>query len=604
MTVCEVEPKEAQPVGGEDNGGRRSWLRSRWSMPCAFTGLGVLLFFAYLAQASELPIFADGSSQALQAWDMLHGNVLLHGWVLSDVSFYTTELPQYMLIELVRGLHADVVHIAAAMTYSLLVVLSAVLAKGKATGREAWVRVLITVGIMFAPPFGRILHSRGYSSAWVLLSAPDHTGTQVPLVLLWLMLDKFRLERLRQQWWLPVAVLALLAWVEVADPTAIYEGALPIVLVCLVRIYRRGSSGGGRGAKRAGPPGTPRRGGPLAEQWPDLALAVGALASVGFAMGALNVIRSVGGFVVHPASPVLITINGMTVTFWAKLHNLLVLFGADFFGIPAKNALIPFAHLVAVALVVWGVARAVRQVFAENDLAVLAKGDDPLSTRTMQILTMSFLVLLAAFFFGYHTGAREAVGLLPLGAVLAGRMLATRVFEVRLVPILAAVLAFCGLTLARDVVKPALPSPDRPLASWLVAHHLTYGLSASWYASNAVTLYSDGQVKVRDVRFSRHDNLVRLRWNTDAPWYSPKLHDAMFVVTNPCSSVIPARLYTEFGPPTAAYRVDDFTVLVWRGTNLLASQPVRQSGTSHQGGQPALHGPRHPNYAAYQVMCG
>ncbi|HET7013077.1 MAG TPA: hypothetical protein VFI65_04155, partial [Streptosporangiaceae bacterium] len=241
--------------------------------------------------------------------------------------------------------------------------------------------------------------------------------------------------------------------------------------------------------------------------------------------------------------------------------------------------------------VLWAVVRAVRLFFSTDDLA-------------MQVVTGSFLVLLAAFFFGYRTGARETVGLLPLGAVLAGRMLATRVFEVKLVPILAAVLAFYGLTLARYDTKPALPSPDRPLASWLAAHHLTYGLSASWYASNAVTLYSHGQVKVRDVRFSRHDNLVRLRWNTEEPWYWPKLHDATFVVLNPCSSVIPARLDTEFGPPTAAYRVDDFTVLVWRGTNLLASQPARQAGTSGRGGQPVLHGPRHPNYTAYQLMCG
>src|SRR6185437_14027336 len=118
MTVCEVETPQAQPVDGKDGSGR-SWLRSRWLQPCAFTGLGVLLFFAYLFEASRLPIFADGASQALQAWDMLHGNVLLHGWVLSDVSFYTTEIPQYMLIELVRGLNPDVVHIAAAMTYAL-----------------------------------------------------------------------------------------------------------------------------------------------------------------------------------------------------------------------------------------------------------------------------------------------------------------------------------------------------------------------------------------------------------------------------------------------------------------------------------------------------
>ncbi len=189
MIVREVEPLETQPVGGQDGTGR-SWLRARWVQPCAFTGLGVLLFVSYLTEASKLPIFADGSSQALQAWDMLHGNLLLHGWVLSDVSFYTTEIPQYMLIEFVRGLNPDVVHIAAAMTYALLVVLAAILAQGKSTGRESLIRVMITVGIMVAPPIGQILVSRAYSTAWVLLSAPDHTGTQVPLVLIWLMIDR------------------------------------------------------------------------------------------------------------------------------------------------------------------------------------------------------------------------------------------------------------------------------------------------------------------------------------------------------------------------------------------------------------------------------
>ena len=40
---------------------------------------------------------------------MLHGNPLLRGWQLSDVSFYTTELLQYLLIEQLRGLTPDVV---------------------------------------------------------------------------------------------------------------------------------------------------------------------------------------------------------------------------------------------------------------------------------------------------------------------------------------------------------------------------------------------------------------------------------------------------------------------------------------------------------------
>src|SRR5215467_7384735 len=163
MTTSEVESPRTQPAPGPDNGGMRSRSPRQWVTPAALTGLGVVLFSAYLAEAQKLPIFGDGSAQALQAWDMLHGNVLLHGWALSDVSFYSTELPQYMLIELIAGLDPEVVHIAAAMTYALLVVLAAVLAKGKATGSEALVRVLIPIGIMLAPSLEPILSSRGNS---------------------------------------------------------------------------------------------------------------------------------------------------------------------------------------------------------------------------------------------------------------------------------------------------------------------------------------------------------------------------------------------------------------------------------------------------------
>ena len=63
-----------------------------------------VLFFCYWRQSQAVPLSSDGSSNVLQAWAMLHGNLLLHNWWVSDVSFYTTELPQYTLIEALTGL--------------------------------------------------------------------------------------------------------------------------------------------------------------------------------------------------------------------------------------------------------------------------------------------------------------------------------------------------------------------------------------------------------------------------------------------------------------------------------------------------------------------
>ncbi len=85
-------------------------------------------------------------------------------------------------------------HIAAAMTYTLVLLFVALVAKGTATGREAAARIAIGVGIMLAPQLA--------SGTNVLLSSPDHIGTSVPLLLILLIIDRVR----RPRWWVPVIV--------------------------------------------------------------------------------------------------------------------------------------------------------------------------------------------------------------------------------------------------------------------------------------------------------------------------------------------------------------------------------------------------------------
>src|SRR5271165_5803628 len=75
----------------------------RWVWPAAYAIAATLLFFCYLRVSGTQAVTSDGASMALQAWDMLHGNWLLKGWTLTDVSFYTTELPEYILVGVFRG---------------------------------------------------------------------------------------------------------------------------------------------------------------------------------------------------------------------------------------------------------------------------------------------------------------------------------------------------------------------------------------------------------------------------------------------------------------------------------------------------------------------
>lgn len=81
----------------------------------------VLLFGVYLHLALINPKNSDDAVVVLQAQDVLHGNILLHGWVSSPDSFYTTFLPLYVLGGLVTSKMATLMYVMPAATYLLLV---------------------------------------------------------------------------------------------------------------------------------------------------------------------------------------------------------------------------------------------------------------------------------------------------------------------------------------------------------------------------------------------------------------------------------------------------------------------------------------------------
>ncbi len=249
---------------------RRTGLRA-FAWPGLVAAAAVMLFLCYLRLSMTQAVSSDGASNALQAWDMLHGNLLLRGWTLTDVSFYTTELPQYMGVELVRGIGPDVVHTAAAMSYTLLVLLAGFLAKGRAGGREGLVRFGIAAGIMLAPQPG--------PGAFILLLAPDHTGTQVPILVTWLVLD-----RAPRRAWVPAAIGLLLTWVQVADRITLVVAVVPLALACAVRAFH----------------GLVLRREPLRSRWYELSLGTAAVLSVPVAMLAVTLIQSAGGYSLQP----------------------------------------------------------------------------------------------------------------------------------------------------------------------------------------------------------------------------------------------------------------------------------------------------------------
>jgi hypothetical protein len=565
-----VLDRAAGPGGGASRSVgtvRPARRRPRTALAAAgFAGLGVLLFLAYLGESWTLPVNSDGSGNALQAWDMLHSNLLLHGWILTDVSFYTTELPQYMLVELVRGLSPDVIHVASAMTYTLLVLLVALLAKGQASGRAAAARMLLAGGILLAPALGL--------DASTLLSSPDHTGTVVPLLVMWLIVD-----RGGRRWYVPVSAGIILALATIGDTATLLEGTVPVIIVCLLRLLRD---------RR---PGTPRRF--------ELAMAGAATASAVTAWLALRLIRAGGGFITYsvPLAVGFAKHGALARHLRDTAEGLVVLFGGAFFGghsqptpgffgaFAGPNPVVGALHMVGLALAAWALCVAVRRCYRTTDFVVAG-------------LAAAVLLIIVAYLFSRLSGAfvsvREITGVLPMTAVLAGRLLPDRLAAwmragaavrtrarqpdrprpairrlaaTAAVSVLVAAGAGYAANLTYNATRQSVPAQYHPVAGWLAAHHLYYGLGGYWEA-NSITLQTVGRVAVRTIYLRNGDASVG-GWETKASWYNPRLHHADFVIESPGKGGLnPAWVTEAFGPPAHVYRVADSTVLTWH-KNLL-----------------------------------
>ena len=507
-----------------------------------------VLFVCYWRQSLTQPISSDGAANALQAWDMLHGNLLLHGWLLSDVSFYTTELPQYMLIEAIRGLGPGVVNLAAAMTYTLLVLLAGLLAKGGAGGREGRARFLLAAGIVLAPQL---------SATSTLLQAPDHTGTAVALLVVWLVID-----RARPHWLVPVAVCVMLAWIMAADSIVLLTGIVPIAVAAGARAARAL-------AKRAEP------------DWHELSLAAAAILAGVFGAMAPLIIRAAGGYTTAPVPGHIVGLDRLPGAARVTFHAALNIFGANV--VAAHSGLeLAFAvlHLAGAGLAAWAACLAALRFFRARELLVPA-------------LALAIAVNLAGFLLTAQTLAatREIAAVLPLGAVLAGRLLAPRLLAPRLLaprllaprrlagkalrvplrPVLAVVAAGYLAALGYGAAQPAVPAMSEPLATWLAARGYSHGLAGYWQAGST-TLDAGARVSVSSVGRGPGGRVVPGHWETSTLQYDPSRQYADFVVVKDSGTYstrwLRGAAERTFGPPRQTYVVGPYTIMTWHA-NLL-----------------------------------
>jgi hypothetical protein len=558
---AETQPASSLPSAGERvERAARPGIRARGTAVAAYLLAGLALFVVYLRLSQTYPLNSDSANILLMASELLHGHLLLHGWFMSDVSFYTTELPQYALLEAVLGVHMATAHIAAAMTYTLTFLLAIMLARSGTTGRAALIRTLIAAAIMLAPQYG--------TGVFAVDLSVGHIGTSVPVLLVWLLLAKAPPRR-----YVPVLTAVLLAWVLVADPIVYVVAIGPLGLVCALRVLRGVVKGSGELMYR------------IADQWYDLSLGAAAVAATAMAWAFNKLLSDAGGF----------TVNRLPfyLTPWHDLHTnlsaiwkVLEIFGANPAGLHGVWLALAFLHLASVFVVLWVLALVAWRFFRVS--------------LVDQVLAVAIVLNVALYLLtnAANEAAHEVAIIVPFSAALTARVLIQAVRQtaargddqpgddqavaatrrtrgLKLAGAVAGIAVLAGYTagLGYELSQPSVPAANTSLAPWLLDHHLSYGLSGYW-TSSSVTVNSGGKVEIRALM---QYSMKRDLWMSNVSWYDPAQHYANFIVLDSAPGFMnhwePRALIKKyFGQPARIYHVGRYTVMVW-DRNLLRSIP-------------------------------
>ena len=536
--AADADPPNAQRTGWRPTqfqlpvGPRHRWLRrplaaATWIVGC------IALFAFYLRLSFTGHVTSDGANNALQAWDMLHGHLLLHGWIIGDATYYTFELPVLALTEIFFGLGDLTSHVASALTYLIVTVSAVAVALTDSRGLARAARCGVVVVVLTA-----MFHS-GLYVAYLLLGAPDHTGTSAFLLVSFLLID-----RVPARWYTPPLLLAILCVGQIGDATVRYVAVPAVIVVCGYRVV----------AAR-----TFRTG--------DAANALAAAVSVPLASAVRAVMLHFGAFQMVAPMTAISPIRRWPHNAVLAWHDICVLFGAEV-GSGSSSLVRDAGYILGLACLLAAAAGFARVVWTWRT-----------ASRAEQLLCAAIVINLSAFVVSTMPdpgNAYEVVAVLPCGAVLAARACVPgRIGTLRAVMAtgLTALAALLPLTIA--AAQPVAAVPTARLSAWLKAHGLTYGLTGYW-DSSVITLQSGNQVQVCAVAMYG-SQVFRYAWETDTSWFDASRHDATFVIIDLHGNGLSPSAERYFGKPVKIDHVAHWAILIYQ-KNLLEQVAVARRG--------------------------
>jgi hypothetical protein len=501
---------------------------------------------------------SDDATLVLQGQSMATGHLTLSGWDLSYDAFWTSDVPFYGLAVALFGVREHLMYLVPAVIALLLALVTAWVSLP--SGGEARQPVPRRLARRAAVPVAVVLAVLGLPNpvlAYFLLQAGWHAVTALLCLIAFAAVAARRSGRAG----LFVAVVAVAAGL-LGDLLTAVLALVPLGAGALVAVRRT------RSWRAAARPAIAAAGGCLLA----LGLRLLALAVGTYAIGSRNLRAT--------SSQVLANLASLPDRVGGLFGVTDIAGGSSPWPLRAVHALVLAGVLAALGGALAGLVRGL--IGGRRTGAPASTGSEPggaaafgnwASPMLDDLLGLAIVADVVAYcVFATDSAVPLARYLVPgvaFATVLAARRagsLAARLGARRRragLLALAAITACCLVDFGVDTLGPPASQEARPLATFLVGHHLRAGIGDYWSAS-ITTVDSGGSVAVRPVQLGPHGSLVRYTKQSDASWYAGRRFDFFVSDTaNPWQGVTSAAAVRSFGSPAKSYEVGTYRILVW-----------------------------------------
>lgn len=510
----------------------------------AASALAGLVFLLSVISSHVFAGNSDGATVVLEGQSISSGNLILHGWALSNDSFWSIDALFYAVFVHISGATHAALSVVPAVIAACVVALGLWFVSEEDRGMRAIVAgsfLILAIGIP------------NPDLSFFLLQGPWHVGTAV-----WCLVAFAGLAGDRWRWGFAIAIVAL-AFGILGDLETLPFGVVPVVLAGCFEMIRRRSL-------RSGLP----------------SVVAGLLAS-GLAFAGRATLHVAGGFTIS---------NGIThahssryaTNFWHAFSWLGGLLGAGKLLIGPTSALgdnaatngASWSHLLYIPVVATVIVSVVAGLVVM--IRGLIKGDRNRERSARSLRIDAFLLFgmagsVASYVFlcpnnnadyaRYLTAAALFALILTARTIARTALHLPRQFVAVVAIIIALLFVGVGFSTANNLSQPKAPNTVASLATFLAQHHLHVGIGDYW-SSSIVTVASDNKVAIRPVITNPRRKIMRYGRQSDASWYSGvKFQFLVYNVAHPWRRINATTAIETFGRPKAGYDVGDFRVIVW-----------------------------------------